>query len=260
MSFILDPSNHAITLAELNSMAQDFARLFKTKTNTFSTYTYEVVSRESLRTVLDQLSPVTSSFIRGLKVIPTLRSGNDLRLLYCPTISEFNDEFSGFTVFEYDTSEDPFSMITNSNVYWVVNNELQLISAADTQTAIDDFQRYKDNILISHDGSGTPSSFDGFREKEDATSSFNALDVLNSLASDNADSNNNLPTNYYFINSAVNIDGIYLHSIAESIFIPGTTSGNNPGNGPFTNKAADRHGICPPMCKKTIARKDSLIY
>jgi hypothetical protein len=62
------------------------------------------------------------------------------------------------------------------------------------------------------------------------------------------------------VNTAAEIDGVYRHTSAESIFIPGTTSGNNPGNGTFANKAADFHGVCPPMCKKIVAIKDVLIH
>ena len=260
MSFILNPSNKAITLAEINAMAQDFSRLFKTSSSTFQIYTFEKVKVDSVVTLLSNLSPVTSSFIKGMKIIPTLRSGNAMRFIYCPTISEFNDEFSGFTVFSYDTDENPFDMISNNSVYWVVNDELQKISPADIQTAIDDYQRYLDEILISHNGSGNPGSFENFVNHEDTTSTFVTLDQLQALVSDNKDSSNNYPSFFYFQNTATEIDGVYRHSSAESIFIPGTTSGNNPGNGTFANKAADRHGICPPMCKKTIARNGSLIH
>lgn len=260
MSFILDPSNKVITLAEINAMAQNFARLFKTSSSTFQTYTFEKVKVDSVVTLLSNLSPVTSSFIKGMKIIPTLRSGNAMRFIYCPTIAEFNDEFSGFTVFSYDTDEEPFDMISNNSVYWVVNDELQKISSADIQTAIDDYQRYLDEILISHDGSGSSTSFENFVNHEDITSSFVTLDQLQKLVADNKDSSNNDPSFIYFQNTAVEIDGVYRHSSAESIFIPGTTSGNNPGNGPFANKAADFHGVCPPMCKKIVAIKDVLIH
>lgn len=260
MPFILDPSNKAISLAEINAIAQDFARLLKTSTTTFQTYTFEKVKVSSIYSVLNSLTPVTSSFIKGMKVIPTLRAGNEMRFIYCPTISEFFDEFSGFTVFSYDTEEEPFDMISSNSVYWVVNEELQKIAPGDLQTATDDFQRYLDEILISHDGSGNPGSFENFVNHEDVTSSFVTLDQIQKLVSDNKDSSNNYPAYIYFQNTAVEIDGVYRHSSAESIFIPGTTSGNNPGNGPFANKAADRHAICPPMCKKTIAQKDNLIH
>jgi hypothetical protein len=259
MSFILDPSNKVITLVEINSLAQDFARLFRTSTSSFQTYTYEKVAVNSVLTVLNDLTPVTSSFIKGMKIIPSLRTGNEMRLIYCPTISEFNDEFSGFTVFEYDTNESPINMISNNSVYWVVNEELIEISPTEIQTAIDDFQRYVDEILISHDGSGNSSSFQNYDVNQDTSSTFVTLAQLQQLVSDNKDSNNDEPGFLYFQNTAVEIDGVYRHSTAESIFIPGTRTVNNPGNGPFTNKAADRHAICPPMCKKIIARKNSMI-
>ena len=141
----------------------------------------------------------------------------------------------------------------------MVNNELQKLSAGDLQTATDDFQRYVDEILISHDGTGDPSSFENYISREDTSSTYFTLDTLEELISNNKDSSNNEPEYLYFQNTAVEVDGIYRHTAAESIFIPGTTSGNNPGNGPFANKAADRHGICPLMCKKTVAHKNTLI-
>lgn len=259
MSFILDPSNKVITLDEINSMAQDFARLFRTSTTSFQTYTFEKVTVSSVLSVLNELTPVTSSFIKGMKIIPSLRTGNEMRLIYCPTISEFNDEFSGFTIFEYDTSDSPLNMISSNSVYWVVNEELTKISPTEIQTAIDDFQRYVDEILISHDGSGNPASFQNYIVDQDTSSSFVTLAQLQQLVSDNKDSNNNEPSFLYFQNTAVEIDGVYRHTAAESIFIPGTRTGNNPGNGSFTNKAADFHGVCPPMCKKIVALRDVLI-
>jgi hypothetical protein len=77
--------------------------------------------------------------------------------------------------------------------------------------------------------------------------------------SDNKDSSNNEPSFFYFFNIIKEYEGVFRHSSAESIFIPGTTSGNNPGNGPFSNKAADFHGVCPPMCRKIVAHRNKLI-
>jgi hypothetical protein len=259
MSFILDPSNHAITLSEFNSLGQDFIRLVKTSSATFSNYQFEKVSKADVITVLTSLNPTTSSFIKGMRIVPTLRSNNSIRFLYCLTISEFNDEFSGFTIFEYDTPKNPFDMLDSSSVYWVENERLVKVSGANIQIAKDDFQRYTDEILISHDGTGISTSFENFIEDEDVTSSYVTLDTLQALLSDNKDSSNNEPAYLYFQNTATEVDGVYRHTVAESIFIPGTITGNNPGNGTFANKAANRHGICPPLCKKTIARRDTLI-
>jgi hypothetical protein len=259
MSFILDPYNHAITLAEINTMGQDFTRLVKTSSATFTSYQFEKVSKADVISLLSNLSPATSSFIKGMRIVPTLRSNNSIRFLYCLTISEFNDEFSGFTIFEYDTPKDPFDMLDNSAVYWVENERLVKISGTNIQIAKDDFQRYKDEILISHDGTGISTSFENFIEDEDVTSSYVTIDSLQALLSDNKDSNNNEPSFFYFLNIAKEYDGVFRHSSAESIFIPGTTSGNNPGNGPFSNKAADFHVVCPPMCKKTVAYKNRVI-
>lgn len=260
MSFILDPANKAIALDKINTMAQDFARLLRTSNSQFPNYTYEKVSVTSVLTPLNNLTPVSSSYIKGMKIIPTLRTGNAMRFIYCPTIAEFNDEFSGFTVFDYDTTESPYDMISNTSVYWVVNEELTKITPTEIETAIEDFQRYVDEILISHDGSGAPSSFQNYIDNEDITSSFVTLAQLQQLVSDNKDSGNNDPGFFYFQNTAVEMDGVYRHTAAESIFIPGTRTGNNPGNGPFTNKAADFHGVCPPMCKKIVALKNTLIH
>jgi hypothetical protein len=77
--------------------------------------------------------------------------------------------------------------------------------------------------------------------------------------SDNKDSNNNEPSFLYFLNIAKEYDGVFRHSSAESVFISGTISGNNSGNGPFSNKAADLHLVCPTMCKKIVAYKNRLI-
>ena len=259
MSFNLDPSNYAITLAEINTMGQDFARLVKTSSATFTSYQFEKVSKADVISLLTNLTPATSSFIKGMRIVPTLRSNNSIRFLYCLTISEFNDEFSGFTIFEYDTPSDPFDMLDNSSVYWVENERLVKITGANIQIAIDDFQRYKDEILISHDGTGASTSFDNFIEDEDVTSSFVTFDSLEALLSDNKDSNNNEPSFLYFLNIAKEYDGVFRHSSAESVFISGTISGNNSGNGPFSNKAADLHLVCPTMCKKIVAYKNRLI-
>lgn len=260
MSFILDPYNHAITLAEINTMGQDFARLVKTSTTTFPNFTYERIKVSSILPLLKSLTPATSSFIKGMKIIPTLRNGNAMRFLYCPTISEFSDEFSGFTIFDYNTEEEPFDMINKNELYWVVNEDLVKLNTTDLQTAIEDFQRYMDEILISHDGSAAPASFENFVKHQDVTSSYVTIDTLDHLVSDNKDSSNNTPAYLYFLCAASEIDGVYRHTSAESIFKPGATSGNNPGNGPFTNKAADFHGVCPPMCKKTVAYKNRLVH
>ncbi len=260
MSFILDPSNHAITLVEINSMAKNFSQMIKTSSSTFKTYTYEKVNVKSVIPLLSGLVPVTSSFIKGMRIIPTLRSESAMRFLYCPTIAEFNDEFSGFTIFEYDTEQNPFDMISSNTVYWVVNDELQMLSAGDLQTATDDFQRYIDEILISHDGTGYPSSFENYVSLEDTSSTYFTLDTLQALISDNKDSSNNEPAYLYFQNTAAKVDGVYRHTAAESVFNPGATSGNNPGNGPFANKAADFHQVCPPMCNKIVALKEKLIH
>lgn len=259
MSFILDPTNHAITLAETNTMGQDFARLVKTSSATFTSYQFEKVNKEDVISLLSSLTPATSSFIKGMRIVPTLRSNNSIRFLYCLSISEFIDEFSGFTIFEYDTPKNPINMLDNSAVYWVENERLVKITGTDIQIAKDDFQRYKDEILISHDGTGTSTSFENFIEDEDVTSSYVTVDSLQALLADNKDSSNNEPSFFYFLNIAKEYDGVFRHSSAESIFIPGTTSGNNPGNGPFSNKAADFHAVCPPMCKKTVAYKNRLI-
>jgi hypothetical protein len=259
MSFILKPSNHAITLSELNTLGQDFSRLVKTSSSTFNNYQFEKVDKADVISVLTNLVPNTSSFIKGMRIVPTLRSNNSIRFLYCLTISEFHDKFSGFTVFQYDTPTNPFDMLDNSKVYWVENEKFVKISGANIQIAKDDFQRYVDEILISHDGTGNSTSFENFIEDEDVTSSYVTLNSLQDLLSDNRDSSNNEPEFLYFLNIAKEYDGIFRHSSAESIFIPGTNSGNNPGSGPFSNKAADMHGICPPMCGKSVAHKSKLI-
>lgn len=259
MSFILDPSNHAITLSELNTLGQDFNRLVKTSSSTFNNYQFEKVNKTDVISVLTNLAPTTSSFIKGMRIVPTLRSNNSIRFLYCLAISEFNDEFSGFTIFEYDTPKNPLDMLDNSTVYWVENERFVKISGANIQIAKDDFQRYVDEILISHDGTGISNSFENFIEDEDVTSSYVTLDSLQALLSDNKDSSNNEPGFLYFLNIAKEYEGIFRHSSAESVFIPGTNSGNNPGNGPFSNKAADMHGICPPICGRSVAFRTKLI-
>jgi hypothetical protein len=260
MPFILNPSNKVITLAEINSMTQFFYRLIKTRSATFPRFTYEKVKVSSVLPLLNSLTPTTSSYIKGMKIIPTLRALDEMRFIYCPTVAEFHDEFSGFTVFSYNTEDAPFDMISSNPVYWVVNEELVELAVTDIQTAIDDFQRYVDEILISHDGTGDPSSYESYVVNQDTSSTYVTLDQLQQLVSDNKDSGNNDPEYLYFQNTAAEIDGVYRHTSAESIFIPGTTSGNNPGNGTFANKAADFHGVCPPMCKKIVAIKDILIH
>ena len=87
----------------------------------------------------------------------------------------------GFTVFQYDTPTNPFDMLDNSKVYWVENEKFVKISGANIQIAKDDFQRYVDEILNSHDGTVNSTSFENFIEDEDVTSSYVTLNSLQDL-------------------------------------------------------------------------------
>jgi hypothetical protein len=255
MAFTLNPSNQAISLAEFNTMGTDFVRFFKTTGAAFSGYVYERIGRQNLIDLLDDLSPQGTEFIKGMRIIPTLRSNNTIRLVYVPTILEEIDAFGSYRIFETDTNADPDLMFQNTSCYWVQNDDFVLLSGTDLNTAENDYHRYLDEILISHDGSGT--NFDVFDSAIDTTSALSNLPGFIALAEDNK--NNNQPPDYfYFLSGAQESEGNTVQTFATGIFIPGTTQGNGQGNGAFTNKAMDNFFLCPPNCKKVVAVKDRL--
>ena len=130
------------------------------------------------------------------------------------------------------------------------------MSGANLTTAEADYQRYRDEILISHDGSGT--NFDTFDAATDTTSALSNLPGFIALAEDNKN-NNQAPDYYYILSSAEECDGNIIQTFAAGVYIPGSTQGNGQGTGAFTNKAMDRIYVCPPECKKIVTVKNRLV-
>jgi hypothetical protein len=256
MAFTLDPSNQAISLAEFNDLGDEFVRCFKTTNATFQGYIYERIGRQNLIDLLDDLTPQGTEFIKGMRIMPTLRSNNAMRFVYVPTILEEIDAFGSYRIFETDTNADPELIFQNANCYWVQNDEFILLSGANLTTAEADYQRYRDEILISHDGSGT--NFDTFDAATDTTSALSNLPGFIALAEDNKN-NNQAPDYYYILSSAEECDGNIIQTFAAGVYIPGSTQGNGQGTGAFTNKAMDRIYVCPPECKKIVTVKNRLV-
>lgn len=256
MSFTLNPSNQAIALAEFNDMGDEFVRCFKTANATFQGYIYERIGRQNLIDLLDDLIPQGTEFIKGMRIIPTIRSNDSIRFVYVPTVLEEIDAFGSYRIFETDSNADPELMFQNANCYWVQNDDFVLLSGTNLTTAEADYQRYLDEILISHDGSGT--NFDAFDSAIDATSALSNLPAFIALAEDNK--NNNLaPDFYYVLSGAIESEGNMMQTFAVGVYTPGSTQGNGQGNGAFTNKAMDKNTACPPDCKKIVTVKNRLV-
>ena len=255
MAFTLDPSNQAISLAEFNDLGDEFVRCFKTTNATFQGYIYERIGRQNLIDLLDDLTPQGTEFIKGMRIIPTLRSNNAMRFVYVPTILEEIDAFGSYRIFETDTNADPELMFQNTNCYWVQNDDFILLSVADLTTAEADYQRYLDEILISHDASGT--NFEVFDSDIDTTSALSNLPGFIALAEDNKN-NNQAPDFYYMLSCAIESDGNIVQTFAAGVYIPGSTQGNGQGTGAFTNNALDRFFECPPNCKKLVTVRNRI--
>lgn len=256
MAFTLDPSNQAISLADFNTLGSDFVRCFKTTNTSFKNYVYERIGRQNLIDLLDDLTPQGTEFIKGIRIISTLRSSSTMRFVYVPTVLEEIDAFGSYRIFEADTPSDPFSLFQSADCYWVQNDDFVLLSGNDLSTAEDDYQRYRDEILISHDGSGT--NFDTFDAAIDTTSVLSNLPGFIDLAEDNKN-NNQAPDFYYVLSCAIESDGNMVQTFAAGVYIPGSTQGNGQGTGAFTNKAMDRIYFCPPECKKIVMVKNRLV-
>ncbi|MFN5317333.1 MAG: hypothetical protein ACK5CY_00675, partial [Bacteroidia bacterium] len=255
MAFTLNPSNLAITLAEFNTLGTDFVRFFKTTSATFQGYIYERIGRQNLIDLLDDLSPQGTEYIKGMRIIPTLRGNNTMRFVYVPTVLEEIDAFGSYRIFESDTNADPELMFQNTNCYWVQNDDFVLLTGTNLSTAEDDYQRYLDEILISHDGSGT--NFDVFDSAIDTTSALSNLPAFVALAEDNKN-NNQAPDYFYMLSCAEEFDGNIVHTFATGVYTPGTTQGNGQGNGAFTNNALNNYFLCPPNCKKLVTVNNRL--
>ncbi len=255
MAFTLDPSNQAISLADFNTLGSDFVRCFKTTNTSFKNYVYERIGRQNLIDLLDDLTPQGTEFIKGIRIIPTLRSSSTMRFVYVPTVLEEIDAFGSYRIFEADTPSDPFSLFQSADCYWVQNDDFVLLSGNDLSTAEDDYQRYRDEILISHDGSGT--NFDTFDSAIDTTSALSNLPGFIALAEDNKN-NNQAPDYYYILSSAEERDGNIVQTFAAGVYVPGTTQGNGQGTAAFKNKALNKLLNCPNDCKKVVAVKNRL--
>jgi len=112
-----------------------------------------------------------------------------------------------------------------------------------------------DEILISHDGSGT--NFDVFDSAIDTTSALSNLPAFVALAEDNKN-NNQAPDYFYMLSCAEEFDGNIVHTFATGVYTPGTTQGNGQGNGAFTNNALNNYFLCPPNCKKLVTVNNRL--
>ena len=256
MAFTLDPSNQAISLADFNTLGSDFVRCFKTTNASFQNYVYERIGRQNLIDLLDDLTPQGTEFIKGMRIIPTLRSSSTMRFVYVPTVLEEIDAFGSYRIFETDSPSDPFSLFQSVDCYWVQNDDFVLLRGNDLSTAEDEYQRYLDKILISHDGSGT--NFDTFDSAIDTTSALSNLTGFIALAEDNKN-NNQAPDFYYMLSCAIESDGNMVQTFAAGVYVLGTTQGNGQGNGAFTNNAMDRVCVCPPNCKKLVTVRNRLV-
>ena len=165
------------------------------------------------------------------------------------------DAFGSYRIFETDTNADPELMFQNTNCYWVQNDDFILLSVADLTTAEADYQRYLDEILISHDASGT--NFDEFDSDIDTTSALSNLPGFIALAEDNKN-NNQAPDFYYMLSCAIESDGNIVQTFAAGVYIPGSTQGNGERTGEFINKALGNLITCPSNCKKIVTVKNQL--